>query len=255
MKTKARKIVYPESDGKPMGETPLHRRVMNDLIEELDQWFASNPRVYVSGNMMLYYEEGDPRRTCSPDVQVTLDIPKSPERRIYQTWVEGKGPDFVIEVTSRKTARRDRGDKLEIYREVLGVQEYFLFDPFEEYLEPSLQGFRLVRGQYVPIRPVNRRLPSKMTGLHLERNLMELRLFDPKAGKWLLTPREMHETRLRNEAIRAETEDARRQYVAARRFYEEATQQTEEARRQAELELERLRRELDTLRKQSPRGQ
>jgi hypothetical protein len=205
--------------------------------------------------MKLYYEEGDPRRTCSPDVQVTLDIPKLPERRIYQTWVESKGPDFVIEVTSRKTARRDRGDKLEIYRDILGVQEYFLFDPFEEYFEPSLQGFRLVRGQYVPIRPVNRRLPSKLTGLHLERNLMELRLFDPKAGKWLLTSREMHESDLRNEAIRQETEAAHRRYEAARQFYEEATQHTEEARRQAEVELERLPRELDTLRKQSPLGQ
>jgi hypothetical protein len=28
-----------------------------------------------------------------------------------------------------------------------------LFDPFEEYLEPSFQGYRLRQGKYVPIRP------------------------------------------------------------------------------------------------------
>ncbi len=35
------------------------------------------------------------------DVFVTFGVPKLPERKIYQTSREGKGPDVVIEVTSR----------------------------------------------------------------------------------------------------------------------------------------------------------
>ena len=48
---------------------------------------------------------------------------------------------------------------------VLGVKEYFLFDPFEDYLDPPIQGYRLRKGAYVPIKPVNGRLPSQVTGL------------------------------------------------------------------------------------------
>jgi Uma2 family endonuclease len=245
MRTVQKKIVYPESDGKPMGETPLHRRDTNDLIEELDLWFAGDPMVYVSGNMMLYYEEGNPRRTRSPDVQVTFGIPKLPERRVYLVWVEGKGPDLIIEVTSRKTARIDLGEKMDLYRDVLRVREYFLFDPYEEYLKPSLQGFRLARGRYLSIKEVNGRLPSQLTGLHLERVGTELRLYDPKTGKFLLTPREMHEARL-------QAEEQRRLEEEARKREEEARKREEEARKRSEADVERLRQELEALRRRLP---
>ena len=46
----------------------------------------------------------------------------------------------------------------------LKVREYFLFDPFEEYLKPSLQGYRLLRGPYKPIAAVENRLPSEVLG-------------------------------------------------------------------------------------------
>ncbi len=61
-------IEYPSSDGKPMAETPIHRKMMTDLIERLDAYFEEEPDVYVEGNMMMYYVEGNPRvraPTCS----------------------------------------------------------------------------------------------------------------------------------------------------------------------------------------------
>src|SRR5437764_10284646 len=60
---------YPTSDGKPMGETDWHRKLMNLLIEMLEDFFASQ-RVYVSGNLLLFYEQGNRRRHVSPDVFV-----------------------------------------------------------------------------------------------------------------------------------------------------------------------------------------
>ena len=111
----------------------------------------SNPNVAVHSNLFVYYVEGDPKRNVCPDLFVALKVPSDIKRRTFKVWEEGKGPDLVIEVTSKKTRREDQGKKLELYRDVLKVREYFLFDPFEEYLKPSLQGYRLVRGRYKSI--------------------------------------------------------------------------------------------------------
>lgn len=54
-------IEYPDTDGKPMAETPLHRNEGYRIIYTLQDAYARRPDVYVSGNMMLYYREGDPR--------------------------------------------------------------------------------------------------------------------------------------------------------------------------------------------------
>jgi Uma2 family endonuclease len=184
----AREIEYPSGDGKPMAETVVHLRDMIDTIQLLDDYFADQPRVYVCGNLLLYYEEGNPRKHVSPDVLVALDVPKRPLRDYYLLWKEGKAPDFVVEITSKSTKREDQKKKLGIYRDILRVSEYFLFDPTEDYLHPPLQGFRLVGGDYVPIEPIAGRLPSQVVGLHLERDGQKLRLFDPATGERLLTP-------------------------------------------------------------------
>ena len=62
----------------------------------------------------------------------------------------GKPPDFVLEVSSPSTVKRDIGSKREIYA-AARVPEYWLFDPLGEYLQPRLQGFRLVNGQYAAL--------------------------------------------------------------------------------------------------------
>ena len=98
-------IEYPSSDGEPMAETPIHRDAMFESIAMLKAYYADEPNVYVSGNMMMYYVDGNADKSVSPDVFVTVGIPKLPERRIYQMWREGKGPDVVIEATSTSTAR------------------------------------------------------------------------------------------------------------------------------------------------------
>src|SRR5262249_58834307 len=120
-------------------------------IQTLQDFFAGRPRVYVSGNLLLYYEEGNRRKHVAPDVLVTIGIDKEPRRDYYLVWKEGKAPDFVAEITSKTTKREDQKTKLAIYRDILRVPEYVLFDPRAEYLKPPLQGFRLVGPDYVPI--------------------------------------------------------------------------------------------------------
>ena len=159
-----RDIHYPESDGRPMAETDLHLDVMLDLIHALKTRYRDDPDVYVGGNLLLYYVKGDPRYSISPDVLVTRGIPKG-RRDTYLLWEEGRMPFFVIEVTSKSTRKEDLQKKRDLY-ERLEVDEYFLFDPREEYLHPRLQGLRLENGKYQPIQPEpDGSLRSRTTGL------------------------------------------------------------------------------------------
>ena len=178
-----RGITYPESDGKPMGETGVHVEVMLAVLAMLRRHYSGNDRVAVLANMFIYYQEGDPKRVVCPDVFVTLDVPSNTRRRTFKVWEEGKGPDLVIEITSKQTRKEDLHKKFDLYREVLGVREYFLFDPLEEYLEPSLQGYRLIDGRYGSIASAGAGLCSEVLGLRLERDEMDLRFFNPETGR------------------------------------------------------------------------
>jgi Uma2 family endonuclease len=225
-------VFYPESDGKPMAESRIHREAMTDLIDGLQDWYAADPLAYVSGNEFIYFVEGQPKRNVSPDVWVVRGVDKTILRPSYKTWLEGgKGPEVVVEVTSPSTRREDKGKKFRIYQDDLKVLEYFLFDPLEEYLDPVLQGYRLDSGEYRRIEPVAGRLPSEVLGLHLEADGHVVRLFNPTTGRRLL-----------NRLERLEREQG------ARLVAENAMLDAEAALLRKEIELERLRQEIEALR-------
>lgn len=203
----AKPIYYPERDGKPMAETDLHRDEMVRLITTLQAAFADRPDVYVSGNLLLYYEEGNPRRSVAPDVFVVFGIRKH-RREIYKLWEEGAPPAVVIEVTSKTTRREDLVTKRALYAQ-LGVREYFLYDPrFPrlQYLDPPLQGNRLVDRGYQAMAANERgALLSDVLGMRLELVDGYLHLFDRQSGARLLSPAERAEA----ESARAEAAERR----------------------------------------------
>lgn len=210
---------YPTTDGRPMAETDRHRLLMIDLQQALQDWFAEDPNTYVSGNLLLFYEEGNKRRHVSPDVFVVYGIPNR-ERPNYLLWEEGHGPNVVIELTSTSTRKEDTTKKFKLYQDVLKVPEYFLFDPFGDYLKPRFQGFRLVQGRYRPMQIKEGRLRSRQLHLQLEPSGKVLRFVDPKTGKCIPTRTE------------------------ARQSAEDARHAAELGRAQAEAEVERLRAEI-----------
>jgi Uma2 family endonuclease len=217
-----------------MGETDVHRTVMFETIETLKDWYAGQ-EVYVTGNLLTFYRPGDKRRHVSPDAMVVKGVP--PGLRLnYLIWEEGRGPQVVIEITSASTRREDLKKKFEIYRTEMRVNEYFLFDPRDEYLIPRLQGFRLIGDQYVSIEPVARRLASEELSLHLEGDGERLRLYDPASRRWLPT---LHERSKEAERLAAE----------AKKKAEEVQQVAEQQQRQAAEENARLRHELEALRR------
>src|SRR5215213_6566442 len=69
-------VHYPESDGRPMGETDQHITEIMELILLLRERYRHAADVYVGGDMLLYYMEGDPSRCVCPDVFVTFGISK-----------------------------------------------------------------------------------------------------------------------------------------------------------------------------------
>jgi len=216
-------IDYPTSDGKPMGETQIHRQNMMLLIEALEDHYVGRTDVYVGGNMLMFYERGNKHMHLSPDVFVVLGV-SSRVRENYLVWEEAKPTlDLVIEVTSKSTKRKDVVEKKELYQNRLGVREYLLFDPFQEYLRPSEQLFRLENGMYVDVTPRAGRLPSEVLGLEFERDGEFLRLYDPFKGERVPTRLERSEraeaqlAAEREGRIRAESEIAQlRAELAAR---------------------------------------
>jgi Uma2 family endonuclease len=187
---------YPESNGKPMAETDVHRNWMSWIIEIL-QFFFRGMHVYVSGNLLIYYHRGDPKKRVAPDVFVVRDCEQR-LRRVYKIWEEGKGPSFALEVTSKKTRRQDLGPKKELYAQ-LGVAEYLLYDPLGEWLKPALQGFRLVEGIYLPWEPDEKgNLVSEQLGIRFHLEDGQLVLFNAATGE-----------RLKRDIERAEDAEAR----------------------------------------------
>lgn len=212
-------IYYPESDGKPLAETDLHRIVIVNTYQKLEAYYDDRDDVYVSGNLLIYDVPGKTRRSISPDVMVVFGIEKK-MRRTYKIWEEGKAPDFVMEVTSRSTYKNDLRKKKTRYAH-MGVREYFLYDPERSYLSDSLIGFRLNDdGKYDAISSSqDNGILSAVLGIEFSIQGDDVGLYVPTSDQWLQTPIEI-------------------------------AQQEAQTRQQAEAEVARLRAEIERLKEE-----
>ncbi len=238
----AQEIDYPTTDGQPMAETDAQGIPLMNSVVGLRDHFRRREDVYVSGNLLIYYEEGNVNASVAPDVFVVVGVPNH-ARDTYKLWKEGKAPDFVLEITSRSTRARDQTEKRELY-ERLGVEEYWRYDPTGDYLDPPLSGLCLSGGEYAELGP--RRLAdgtlalrSRVLGLELRIEGDELRFFDPATGEYVLTLTESNEERQRAEQERQRAEQERqcaeqeRQRVEAERDSAQARLAREAAARRA----------------------
>ena len=214
-------------------------------------------RTYVSGNLLIYYEQGNPYKAVSPDCFIVREI-EPHLRNVYKIWEEGKGPEVVFEVSSKTTRHVDLGKKMRLYAE-LGVQEYFIYDPTSEYLDPPLFAYELVGGGYVPMKPVKEEVvigdlafvPGQMEAPEYISRLLGLRLtldeqdhlqfYDLATNQRLLDDAEalaVAETMAKDAELRAEEEKLRAEEEKLR-----AEQQKQRAE-EAEAKIARLEEEL-----------
>ena len=246
MTTRAATIGYPETDGMPLPDgdfqSPLFRRIVGDL----DDHYGDVPGAKVNGDTFIYYVEGNPRRSISPDCYVALGLSaealESIERNnTYRLWEVGKAPDFVLEIGSASTAEADLGRKRELYAE-LGVAEYWRYDATGgEFYGDPLVGERLVDGEYRRFelrQESDGRVWSHSEVLNLDIWWLEddLRFWDPVAGGWLLRREEERE--------RAEDAETRADEERDGRLEESSRAEVAESRvLELETELRRLRGE------------
>ena len=211
-----------------------------------------HPEVYVSGYTLVYDTGGTDESGRSspvwvvPDVLVAFGV-GSRNRQSYVLWQEGKPPDFVLEVASVSTWRRDRDEKRSLY-ESLGVREYLLYDPMGGLLEPRLQGHVLRGGAYRAMeleRLVNgeRGLRSEVLGLwaYLRGPGRALRWHDPASGKDLEDHEEVLAARHAAETARRAAETRAREEKAARRAAQARALAAEEEAAELRAQLRRLR--------------
>ena len=200
--------LYPSSDGKPLAENDWQLETILSAVDVLRGYFEEQPDVYVSGDLLVYYEEGNPRKSVAPDVFVVIGAPRH-NRMTYKLWEEPKAPDFVLEVASRNTWKEDVGPKRAIYA-AIGVREYWLFDPKNEYFDPPLQGLSLANGVYGPlparVEAGRRTLSSEVLGLDLQVEGGKLRFREVGGGHPLSTYAEQGAAWRRERATRRAAE-------------------------------------------------
>ena len=63
-------LIYPESDGKPMGENTLQVKWIVALFNGLQGLFRDRDDVFVAADLFWYPKQGDPTTVTAPDVMV-----------------------------------------------------------------------------------------------------------------------------------------------------------------------------------------
>ena len=174
------------------------------------------------------------------------------ENNAYVISEQGKPPDFVLEIASPSSRRRDRVTKRPAYAN-LGIPEYWHFDETDVPRRVKLAGDRLSpEGQYRPI-PIERLADGVLQGYSAVLNLYlrweegQLRWHDPVTGQHIVT--------LEDERARADREQAARIQAEARARADQAeararADREQAARIQAETRARELEAELRRLRGQ-----
>ena len=264
----------PGEDMLPM--TAPHAAAMRHAANVLEHRYRGR-RAEVGFDLPVVFRLPDERGRLvagrlSPDVFVALGAERDERRTEYDATVLPP-PDFVLEVLSKSTWKRDEGPKLDAYA-LLGVRECFLFDATGRRAAPALRGFALSPAGARPLpevrlADVSRGVPSAVLGLvaHVAARptpsrgdgvpALALRWRDMETGEDLCTYAEEALAREAAEGGRKlaeqqleRAEHARERAEHARERAEHARDRADDARAVAERErdaMERRNRELEAL--------
>ena len=221
-----------------MAENDWQFVALTYTVSALRIYFRKRTDVYAAGDMFVYYRKNDPSACVAPDVYVVIGANGNQRRHSWFVWREGKAPDFVLEVASPSTWRRDDAVKREIYAD-MGVTEYWRFDATGHCFAPVLIGERLEDGEYRRMPLSNDdgilRIHSEVLGLDFcVLPGLELRLYDPATAQWLPSHEESETARQAAESGWQAAETARHVAESGWQAAETARQTAETARQAAE---------------------
>ena len=217
---------------KPLPDPPRKPDSMRQFLPTsrtcpaLRRYFRDRSDVLINGQGYLCYDTRDRSNWTVPDCIVAFDVdPHAIEiRNEYVISEAGKPPDFVLEVASESTGRRDVEIKRDIYAR-LAIKEFWRFDPSGgEFQGSPMAGDILADGAYQPLsihtdEDGTTWGHSPLLGLDLCWHQDRLRVYDPVSQEYVSDPDEAYD-----------------------RADEEAS-----ARAAAEAEVRRLREELQRL--------
>ncbi len=251
MTSKAKPVTHPKL-------TPLPDPPEENLMEQFPYFAeaAMTLRAYfrhalgrddvlVNGDGYLCRRASEVRRSPRPDCLVALNLPFDPdlidEANGYTVEEVGQPADFVLEIGSKSTGRRDYTVKRDIYA-ALEVKEYWRFDHTGgRYHDAPLAGDLLVEGAYERI-PVElgddgiHRGFSAALGLELHWKEGTLRFKEPGSGDYLPNLPESWAQADEAKFQLEQAEDRRQQAENQRQQAENQRRQAEDRRQLAETE-------------------
>ncbi len=208
-----------EMDPEPIEDGMQQQIHIDDLITTLREHFRNQPDAFVSAAGFIFWNPDNTNERVAPDCFIARNVNADYIWTMpnYLLWEAGKPPDWVLEVASPSTARRDRTEKRDLYAR-LGIPEYWRLDPTggQLYGQP-VTGEVLTDGQYQSL-PVNRDqegnpwVHSPVLNLDFTWNPSgEFQISDSETGERLLSLREERQARLTEQQARlaAEAELAR----------------------------------------------
>lgn len=216
-----------------------------ELLYILKGWF-------VTGNLAIYPAVHTyPFRNLAPDLALFKEVVLSPaEQAVLSSWQMREpnrpAPTVVFEFSSKETWKIDLDPKPEYYR-LLGVKEYFAYDPQRLWVGAStqLRGWRYVGGileeiQPDPLAPKRGWLWSVELDSWLGADGSYLRLYD-RQGRLRLTKSEADDVQKQIQEQRADMEQQRANLEQQRAETERAAkdialQQVETERQRTEAE-------------------
>ncbi|MEH1946168.1 MAG: Uma2 family endonuclease [Nostoc sp.] len=219
----ASEVIYPESDGQPMADNTKQFRWIVTIKENLEILFASQPDVFIAGDLFWYPVAGNPNIKQAPDILVVFGRPKV-DRGSYKQFEEDNiPPQVVFEILSPGNTTKEMANKLLFYQRY-GVEEYYIYDPDRN----ELTGFLRSEDWLQEINQIHGWISPRL-GIRFELTpqTLEIYRFD---GYKFLTPVELDQVRTQ-ERQRAEQE---------RQAKEIALQQLEEERQRYQDLLTRL---------------
>jgi Uma2 family endonuclease len=111
--------------------SPKHQEILGELYRQIsNHLFGKTCRPYIAPFDVRLFpnEKQNDHSVVQPDLTVVCDLSK-----ITSVGCEGV-PDFIIEILSPSTAKKDRSEKKRLY-ERAGVMEYWIVDPFNHTIE------------------------------------------------------------------------------------------------------------------------